>query len=160
MKKIHPQTGQFNKPTWHAGMWRVDIASKHYCAETLERLKSGLKSIGLEIAEPLVPFVDKRTHTEKYRDLLYDKTTNLGVRQEAVFRLVNLAIKGDKLAEEIIRSIPADRSNDARYYTKQIGKEDFLFVTHEDLTEYVDNIVLRARLITELGKLYDFASRR
>lgn len=136
------------------GMWRVEIAGKHYCAQTLELLKTGLNLIGIAVTEPPVFVSDDRTQAEVLVDILHQPSAPLSEKQAALLRLTYLANAGDVLAEEIIKLIPAERSKEAKYFTKQIGKTDFLFCTYEELTEYVDNVVLRSKLITELGKLY------
>lgn len=135
-------------------MWRVTVDGKHYCSETKELLKYGLKQLGIAVIEPVVVVEDTRTQAEKLIDTLRDTNSTLPVKQDALTRLAYLANRGDSQAEEIIKSVPTHRSQDAKYYTKQLGKTDFLFVTFQELHEVVDNIVLRSKLITELGNLY------
>jgi hypothetical protein len=139
---------------YHQGMWRAEVGGKHYCAQTKELLKLGLKHVGISVSEPQYIEFDDRTPTEVYIDVLRSPESPLLVKQETLIRLFTLANQGDPLAEELVNAIPTDRSFDAQYYTKQIGKTDFLFVGVAELHEYVDNIVLRSKLITELGNLY------
>jgi hypothetical protein len=135
-------------------MWRVTVDGKHYCSQTKELLKYGLKQLGIAVIEPVVVVEDNRTPAEKLIDILRAPITALPEKQDALARLSYLANQGDSLAEQIIKSIPTHRSHDAQYFTKQLGKTDFLFVTFYELHEVVDNVVLRSKLITELGNLY------
>lgn len=160
MRKLFPTHQTFTKPTFSGGMWRIDINGKHYCAETLERLEWGLKEIGLEIYKQPPHEADVRHPSEKMRDILYNERVGLSIKQDALVHIQRMAKDGNELADKIISSIPSYRSPDAIYYTKQAKKSDFLFMTHEDLTELVDNIVLRSKLILELGNLYSFRTRK
>lgn len=137
------------------GMWRVTVNGKLYCAQTKELLKRGLSSIGIAVIEPVEPFIDERTRAEVLIDVLHDNKYKLQEKQAALKELYHMANEGNPLAEELVKQVPSERSKYAQYYTKQIGKTDFLFVSYEELTEYVDNIVLRSRLLSELGKLYE-----
>jgi hypothetical protein len=138
---------------YEKNMWRITVNGKHYCAETKELLKYGLKQLGIAVTEPVVVEIDTRTEAERFIDQLRGETT-LPEKQDALLRLTVLADKGDSQAQEVIKGIPTHRSHDAKYFTKQLGKTDFLFCTTSDLHEVVDNIVLRSKLITELGNLY------
>ena len=135
-------------------MWRVTVDGKHYCSQSKELLKYGLKQLGIAVIEPVVVEEDTRTYTEKLIDILRNNNSTLPVKQEILLRLFTLADEGDVKAQAIVKSISPHRSHDATYFTKQLGKTDFLFVSYPELHEIVDNIVLRSKLITELGNLY------
>jgi hypothetical protein len=135
-------------------MWRVTIDGKHYCAETKEALKYGLRQLDISVTEPVVVVEDNRSDSEKLIELLRAITTPMIEKQDALVRIMFRADTGDNIAREFVKTIPAHRSYDAKYFTKQLGKTDFLFVTPLELHEVVDDVVLRSKLISELGKLY------
>jgi len=135
-------------------MWRVTIGRKHYCAQTKEILKAGLKNVGITVVEPYVDTRVLKTRTQELTDILRNPSAVLQEKQEALRHLIFLAASGDKEADAIITAVSPARSREAAEITRQLGKTDFMFVTYEELHEFIDNIVLRARLINELGDLF------
>lgn len=150
--KVHLRGKGVHELKERNGSWSVTVDGRHYCAPTKQLLIQGLKRM-LSFDEPreepraIPPF-------EYFYDLLTLPSSPLTARQLARRRLMEMATIGDSLAQEVVRKMneKPEPSLEARNVTREIGKPDFSDVTHEELVEYVHNIVLRNKLIHELSE--------
>jgi len=153
MEHIHLQSGQPVELRYKDGMWRCIINGKNFCGETLENLVRSIAYLN-PVVTPEIPLPpDKRTHPEKLISILRNPKSYLAEKQDALERLLRYAAEGDVGALSILDELEAKSrpTREALNLTTLLNKVDFAFVTHNEMVEHVNNLVLRSRLIIELA---------
>jgi hypothetical protein len=133
-------------------MWRSEIDGRAYCAQTKENL---LRCIG-ECYSSVVPEKEPEP-VIPLADILFKqiKTGKLEQKQSARRELLKIAKAGDEDAIKYLGRLPEKKiSLQAKYLAKSLNK-DFYEVTFYDLSENVSDLVLRARLVRELERLFE-----
>ena len=131
-----------NRPKFYGGMWRLDIGDIHFCSQTLDGLEAAVKtrhpfSVHESKPEPVVEL----TGAAKYLDTLrYGQS--LAERQDARRRLLALGGHDHLFARPL--------TSPAAVIAKKLGKP-FDDLTIAELTQHVNDIVLRHKLILELS---------
>lgn len=138
-------------PVHKSGMWRVTVGELHFCSQSQEGLQGALASHH----HTLVQFPDEpKPRVDPAQPLIETlKTGTLPERQSAVADLRQLAIQGSAIAQAALSKLAMKPppSREAANYARLIGK-DFSEITHAELTQHVNNVVLRNKLIEELSK--------
>jgi len=148
-----------------SGMFRVKIDGQDYCAQSLDILKTGLRASNLLAAEPVelsVQFVPPKHPLPKYDEPVVLPPLEQAVRdlvhgqhlKEKQRGLRNLSGMQHPLATHIL-SKPLSKE------AEQLGtklKKHFLFTTPEEMTENVNNLVLRGKLMQEMIRLFQIVN--
>jgi hypothetical protein len=133
-------------------MWRASIGGRDYCSQIKENL---LRCIS-ECHNAVIPEIPPEP-VRPLADILFSqlKTGALEQKQDARRRLLDIASKGDEDAISYLQFLPDKKiSMSARYLAKSLGK-DFIDVTFAELSENVNDLVLRNKLMKELSSLFE-----
>lgn len=153
MERIHLQGGQPVRLQYQDGMWRCHIAGKNFCGETLENLVRAIAYLN-PVITPEIPLpADERSHAEQLIAILRNPKSYLSEKQDSLERLLRHAAEGDEEALSIVSELENKPrpTREALNLTGILNKVDFAFVTHEEMVEHVNNLVLRSRLMGELA---------
>lgn len=134
-----------------SGTWSVSIDGVNYCASTPATLREGIAR-HFHLAWVRVTPVIKH-QVDQCIDVLKDPNSSLIARQEAHRHLKNWDASGHQRASRVIEHLnskPAP-SRQAQAVALLLNKRDFAEVTHEELVEYIHDLVSRSRLMLELG---------
>lgn len=128
-------------PRFTNGMWRADVEAYHFCSQTKEGLIRALAcrysfSVHYEKAHvPELRGAEKHLHTLRNSHSLEEKQA---ARRD---------LKQYGYEHLFVRELSAA----AKQIAEKLNKE-FLDMTVQELTQHVNDIVLRNRLITELAE--------
>jgi len=142
-KQVHPEH--------RSGMWRITIGDVHYCSQTQDGLRGALAFHNH--ASAALPKEPEPKISEEERLIKVLKHGALPDRQEAYLDLVQMAQNGSSVAQDALGAMLTNTvpSRDARNIAHVIGKP-FDLISYDELTQYVDNIVLRNRLVAEISE--------
>lgn len=131
------------------GSYHVLINGEGYCATSYDVLLEGLSKVFRLAYHVYTPPRDPLR--EAVRTII-SANSSLQDRQTAAEDIRNLAHQGNMEAEAIVRLLDnrPPPSRPASQIAKQLGK-DFSKVTHEELVKYVNDLVLRSKLLLELS---------
>jgi hypothetical protein len=141
--------GKAHVPRFSDGMWRLDIGGNHFCSETEDGLFGAVghfhavqdRERGKNVPPPAKDWIA----------VIRDREEPL-VRKQEAYRHI---LRGDDAESQRIAATLSSRvlSLSARKLAEQLGKV-FAFVTPEEMTAHVHDLVLRHRLLLELAELY------
>lgn len=137
------------------GTWHASIDGKYYCAADKETLVTGLQSsYQFYLTKIIVP---EKPPLQIATETLKSENSSLVARREAVDSLERLSGQGDVVATVLLDQLSKKKvSRSAQEITKRLKKNNFADVTHEELVQHVNNLVLRAQLILELSERLRF----
>jgi len=141
-------------------MWFAQAQDRHFLAQTKQGLIEALKSLGPIITPQVVEMPPELSPLDTYVSII-NSDLSLSSKQEAWTRLKGLA-GSDESAKRIVDAVLAQSlSTAAKEITRTLGKTDFLEVSYADLVKYVNDLVLRSRLVMELAGRFriDLAAR-
>lgn len=148
MEHVNLQNGSKAPIAFHNEMWRCSVDGMHFISAT----KKDLIRCITEVRSAVIPEIPVEP-PRPIADLMYEQLLKgtLDQKQSARRTLVGLANGGNDRAAEIVkRFCKKPLSHQAKYHAKSIGK-DFIDLTNTDLTEHVNDIVLRTKLMDELA---------
>jgi hypothetical protein len=136
--------------------WYVIIDGKYYCAASRHALVHGLET-HFHVLKPKIELPEKHP-VQIAHETLKAIDSSLIACQAARQDLKSYAAKGDVLAALLLEDLskkPAP-SKAAQDITTRLGKFDFSDITHEELVQHVNNLVLRSSLVHELSQRLRF----
>lgn len=150
MPHISLTDGRVIRMQYSSGTWFVLFEGKYYAAATPETLRKGLDD-RFHILRPRIEIPTKHAVTLAL-ETLRSKESSLIECQEARQALKQHAALGHAQAFimlELIRT--KSLSKEAIDITQRLHKHDYCDVTHEELVQHVNNLVLRSKLVLELS---------
>jgi hypothetical protein len=132
--------------------WYVIIDGRFYCAAKREDLLRGVEE-HFHVRHPQPPPAPDKHPLQIAAETLKSSTSSLIDRQAARNDLKRFASAGDVAAKVLLQDLsnkPA-LSPRAQTITARLKKDSFEDVTHEELVQHVNDLVLRSVLILELS---------
>lgn len=153
---LQHQNGISSTVVYKDKCFRTTVGGRDFVAETLDGLVGIVSLFHPVVTPPPAQSRDTRSESERLKDSLINSPYLID-KQAALKRLHELSVYDDRTALDIMAQFckKPKLSPQAQALAKRF-KKDFVFITNQELTEHVTNLVTRGKLMKELTERITF----